>query len=136
MTRSELPAIVTDVANMDLEELEAVLVARGSEPFRARQIYRWIYARGVSEFEEMTDLSQALRAKLAADLRITTPRVSRRDVSTDGTTKFLLTLDDGLDIESVFIPDTPSNTFCISTQVGCAMKCGFCLTGKMGLVRN
>jgi 23S rRNA (adenine2503-C2)-methyltransferase len=121
---------------MDLEELEAALVARGSEPFRARQIYRWIYARGVSEFEAMTDLSQALRAKLAADFRITSPRLSRRDVSTDGTIKFLLTLEDGLDVESVFIPDTPSNTFCISTQVGCAMKCGFCLTGKMGLVRN
>jgi 23S rRNA (adenine2503-C2)-methyltransferase len=121
---------------MDIEELETALVARGNEPFRARQIYRWIYGRGVYEFEEMTDLSQALRGTLAAELRITTPRVSRRDVSADGTTKFLLTLEDGLDIESVFIPDTPSNTFCISTQVGCAMKCGFCLTGKMGLVRN
>ncbi len=121
---------------MDLAELEAALVARGSEPFRARQIYRWIYARGVYEFDEMTDLSQTLRAQLAADFRITTPTISRRDVSADGTTKFLLTLEDGLEIESVFIPDTPSNTFCISTQVGCAMKCGFCLTGKMGLVRN
>ena len=121
---------------MDLAELEAALVARGNEPFRARQIYRWIYARGVCEFDAMTDLSQTLRAQLAADLRITTPKISRRDVSVDGTTKFLLTLEDGLEIESVYIPDTPSNTFCISTQVGCAMKCGFCLTGKMGLVRN
>jgi 23S rRNA (adenine2503-C2)-methyltransferase len=121
---------------MDLAELEAALVVRESEPFRARQIYRWIYGRGVCEFEAMTDLSQALRARLAAELRIATPHVSRRDVSADGTTKFLLTLADGLNIESVFIPDTPSNTFCISTQVGCAMKCGFCLTGKMGLVRN
>jgi 23S rRNA (adenine2503-C2)-methyltransferase len=121
---------------MDLAELEAAVVARGSEPFRARQIYRWIYARGIGNFDEMTDLSQSLRARLAADLRIMSPTVSRRDVSADGTTKFLLTLEDGLEIESVFIPDTPSNTFCISTQVGCAMKCGFCLTGKMGLVRN
>src|SRR4029078_8011832 len=62
--------------------------------------------------------------------------VTKREQSSDGTTKFLLQLADGHLIESVFIPDTPSQTFCISTQVGCAMKCGFCLTGKMGLVRN
>jgi 23S rRNA (adenine2503-C2)-methyltransferase len=125
-----------DIAEMELAELEAALVARGCEPFRARQIYRWIHARGVTSFDAMTDLSQALRGRLAADFRIMMPTLGRRDVSADGTAKFLLTLEDGLDIECVYIPDTPSNTFCISTQVGCAMKCGFCLTGKMGLVRN
>jgi 23S rRNA (adenine2503-C2)-methyltransferase len=136
VTRTEHPATVPDIAEMELAELEAALVARGCEPFRARQIYRWIHTRGVDSFDAMTDLSQALRARLAADFRITTPTLGRRDVSADGTAKFLLTLEDGLDIECVHIPDTPSNTFCISTQVGCAMKCGFCLTGKMGLVRN
>jgi 23S rRNA (adenine2503-C2)-methyltransferase len=65
-----------------------------------------------------------------------TPAVVRKERSTDGTTKLLLRLEDGYLIESVFIPDTPSNTFCISSQVGCAMKCGFCLTGKMGIIRN
>ena len=65
-----------------------------------------------------------------------TPEVVRKETSSDGTTKFLLRLEDGQLIESVFIPDTPANTFCLSTQVGCAMKCGFCLTGKMGIIRN
>jgi len=125
-----------DIAEMDLGELKAALVQGGTEPFRARQIYRWIYRRGVYDFEAMTDLSRALRARLATSLRITTPRVVRHDTSVDGTTKFLLELEDGRQIESVFIPDTPSHAFCISTQVGCAMKCGFCLTGKMGLARN
>ena len=84
----------------------------------------------------MTDLSRALRAQLAAAFVVDTPHITRRDVSEDGTQKFVLRLADGRQIESVFIPDTPSQTFCISTQVGCAMGCAFCLTGKMGLVRH
>jgi 23S rRNA (adenine2503-C2)-methyltransferase len=87
-------------------------------------------------FDEMTDLSQRLRATLAASFTLTTPRVVTRERSVDGTEKFVLRLADGNMIESVFIPDTPAMTFCISTQVGCAMACRFCLTGKMGLVRN
>ncbi len=90
----------------------------------------------MTDFEKMTDLSRQLRADLAAHFRIATPALVHKDTSSDGTVKFLLELEDGRRIESVFIPDTPSQTFCISTQVGCAMKCGFCLTGKMGLVRN
>src|SRR5260221_9656044 len=84
----------------------------------------------------MTDLSRDLRATLARDFMIATPELTHRETSTDGTEKFLLRLADGRHIESVFIPDTPAMTFCISTQVGCAMACAFCLTGKMGLVRN
>ncbi len=84
----------------------------------------------------MTDLSRDLRATLAADFALTTPSIVSREKSADGTEKFLLRLADGRQIEAVFIPDTPSMTFCISTQVGCAMACAFCLTGKMGLVRN
>jgi 23S rRNA (adenine2503-C2)-methyltransferase len=134
---NSLPAAgVTDLAAMDLEELEAALEARGHPRFHARQIYAWIYRKGVTAFAQMTDLSRPLRADLALHFRISTPRVVERETSTDGTTKFLLGLEDGRHIEAVFIPDTPSQTFCISTQVGCAMKCGFCLTGKMGLVRN
>jgi 23S rRNA (adenine2503-C2)-methyltransferase len=136
VTTLEHAAVLADIADMDLAELEAALVARGSEGFHARQIYRWIYRRGVYDFDAMTDLSRETRARLRTELRITTPRVLHRDVSQDGTTKFLLGLEDGRQIEAVFIPDTPANTFCISTQVGCAMKCGFCLTGTMGLVRN
>jgi 23S rRNA (adenine2503-C2)-methyltransferase len=84
----------------------------------------------------MTNLSRPLRSQLAAMFVIVTPRVVSDERSVDGTRKFALELADGRRIESVFIPDTPSMTFCISTQVGCAMACGFCLTGKMGLVRN
>src|SRR5262245_35583109 len=84
----------------------------------------------------MTDLRRELREQLAADFTVQTPEVVQRETSIDGTEKFLLRLADGRTIESVFIPDTPSMTFCISTQVGCAMACAFCLTGKMGLVRN
>ena len=82
------------------------------------------------------DLADIERATLSREFALTTPALAHRDISADGTQKFLLRLADGRHIESVFIPDTPANTFCISTQVGCAMACAFCLTGKMGLVRN
>src|SRR5439155_10130657 len=108
----------------------------GHEPFRARQVFAWIFRRGVAQIEAMTDLSRELRSSLAAEFRITTPQLVERERSSDGTEKFLLQLADGRQIESVFIPDTPSMTFCISTQVGCAMACAFCLTGKMGLSRS
>lgn len=116
--------------------MEAAFEQRGLERFRARQVFRWIHRRGVTAFDGMTDLSQPLRAALAAACTVPTPQIVKRERSVDGTEKFLLRLVDGHQIESVFIPDTRSKTFCISTQVGCAMKCGFCLTGKMGLVRN
>jgi 23S rRNA (adenine2503-C2)-methyltransferase len=131
MTSSNL-----DLAELDLPELEAALDARGVERFHARQLYRWVYKRGVTQFDLMTDLSRGLRARLQADFTLTTPRVVGDERSIDGTRKLLLELADRRRIESVFIPDTPSMTFCVSTQVGCAMSCGFCLTGKMGLVRN
>ncbi len=99
-------------------------------------MFRWIYRHGVTAFDEMTDLSQPLRAALADSFTLTTPQVVKRERSVDGTEKLVLRLADGNMIESVFIPDTPAMTFCISTQVGCAMACRFCLTGKMGLVRN
>ncbi|MGH9348697.1 MAG: 23S rRNA (adenine(2503)-C(2))-methyltransferase RlmN [Vicinamibacterales bacterium] len=125
-----------DIAELDLAELEAALERRGHARFHARQLYRWIYRRGVTEFELMTDLSRGLRDQLAAEFTVHTPKAVTDDRSVDGTRKFLLELADRRRIEAVFIPDTPSMTFCISTQVGCAMACGFCLTGKMGLVRH
>jgi 23S rRNA (adenine2503-C2)-methyltransferase len=126
----------TDVAELDLDELEQHLAARDIPRFHARQIFQWIYRRDVTDFEQMTDLGRELRSQLGRELTIATPTVARRERSEDGTTKLLLRLADGHLIESVFIPDTPSQTFCISTQVGCAMRCAFCLTGKMGIVRN
>jgi len=125
-----------DLAEMELDALARHVESLGHARFHARQIYRWIWRRGVTDAGRMTDLSRELRAALTSSATITTPEVVRRDVSEDGTRKFVLRLADGREIESVFIPDTPKDTFCISTQVGCAMGCAFCLTGKMGLIRH
>ena len=125
-----------DLGNMDRAALQAALAARGYETFRGRQIFRWIYRRGITDFQDMSDLPQSLRRALSAEFELTTPQIITRERSIDGTEKLLLQMGDGRRIESVFIPDTPSMAFCISTQVGCAMACAFCLTGKMGLVRN
>jgi 23S rRNA (adenine2503-C2)-methyltransferase len=126
----------TDLAELDIPELAAALESRDVERFHAGQLYRWIHKRGVVDFERMTDLSKELRVRFACEFAISTPAVVADTRSADGTRKFALELADTRRIEAVFIPDTPSMTFCISTQVGCAMGCGFCLTGKMGLVRD
>jgi 23S rRNA (adenine2503-C2)-methyltransferase len=126
----------TDLAELDRSSLEVALAEQGHESFRARQLFAWIYRRGVTDVDAMTDLSRELRTTIATNFTLTTPEIVKREQSSDGTEKFLLRLADGRQIESVFIPDTPSMTFCVSTQVGCAMVCAFCLTGKMGLVRN
>ena len=125
-----------DLAELEVNELEAVLAERGYERFHARQVYRWIHKRGITDADRMTDVSRQLRQELHETFTLNTPRVVSDELSVDGTRKLVLELADSRRIESVFIPDTPSMTFCISTQVGCAMSCGFCLTGKMGLVRN
>lgn len=125
-----------NVADFEVADLERALEALGEPRFHARQIFRWIYRRGVTDFALMSDLSLDLRARLAGAFTIDTPAIVRTERSEDGTVKLLLRLTDGRQIESVFIPETPAMTFCVSTQVGCAMKCGFCLTGRMGIDRN
>jgi 23S rRNA (adenine2503-C2)-methyltransferase len=125
-----------ELTELTRAELEAALLAEGLERYRAGQIFQWVYRRGITEFAAMTDLPAAQRAALADRFRISTPPVARRDISVDGTEKFLITLQDGRHVESVFIPRTPHQTFCVSTQVGCAMGCAFCLTATMGLLRN
>jgi 23S rRNA (adenine2503-C2)-methyltransferase len=126
----------SDLAEIDLTELERLLKESGYDAFHARQLYRWIHRNGVTDFDLMTNLSKELRGELTARFSVGRPKVVSEQLSTDGTRKFVLELADGRRIESVFIPDTPAMTFCVSTQVGCAMSCGFCLTGKMGLVRH
>jgi 23S rRNA (adenine2503-C2)-methyltransferase len=136
----------TDIAGVELPELEQALHDLGHPRFHARQIFQWIHKRGVSDFALMSDLSRELRATLAAHFGIDTPAVVRREQSADGTAKLLLALGDGKRIETVCIPENPADphnptdadrvTFCVSTQVGCAMRCAFCLTGKMGIDRN
>jgi 23S rRNA (adenine2503-C2)-methyltransferase len=126
----------TDLAGLELKQLEDFVVSLGHKPFHAKQIYQWIWKRGVTDFSAMTNLSVELRTALGESATVSLPRVVQHDISEDGTQKFVLQLADGRQIESVFIPDTPKQTFCISTQVGCAMGCAFCLTGKMGLIRH
>jgi 23S rRNA (adenine2503-C2)-methyltransferase len=125
-----------DLADCDRDGVERLFHDAGLPRFRARQVFRWLYVRGETDFLRMSDLGRELRASLAERFRISTPRLVREDRSADGTRKFLLELADGKRIESVYIPDTPKQTFCISSQVGCAMDCDFCLTGKMGFLRH
>ena len=127
---------MTNIAELELSQLEVVLEDLGAKPYHARQMYRWLYRRGITDFGQMTDLSVPLRQRLEAMAVVQGPTLAERLRSTDGTEKFLIAMHDGRHVESVFIPDTPRQTLCISTQVGCAMHCAFCLTGKMGLLRN
>jgi 23S rRNA (adenine2503-C2)-methyltransferase len=126
----------SDLSELDLPELERLLQEGGYDAFHARQLYRWIHRHGVTNFDQMTNLSKELRGELRARFTVDRPKIVSDQLSTDGTRKLVLELGDCHRIESVFIPDTPAMTFCVSTQVGCAMSCGFCLTGKMGLVRH
>ncbi len=135
-TLDPMPPTAPDLAELERHEIEHAFKDLEVPTFHGRQIFKWIYARGVTDLNEMTNLSRPLRAKLATAVTIGTPHLDAVHTSSDGTTKFLLQLADGRRIESVFIPDTPAQTFCISTQVGCAMACAFCLTGKMGLARH
>ena len=128
--------VMINIAELEPLELEAVLLDLEAKPYHANQIYRWIYRRGITDFAQMTDLPMPLRHQLRVIAEVSSPTLAERLRSTDGTEKFLLAMNDGRQIESVFIPDTPRQTLCISTQVGCAMRCAFCLTGKMGLSRN
>ena len=124
------------VTELERGEMEDAVERLGAPRFHGRQLFHWIYARGVTDFEAMTDLGRELRQRLAAAFLLETPAVDSKQISSDGTTKFLLRLADGQRVEAVYIPDTPAQTFCISSQVGCAMACGFCLTGRMGLTRH
>ncbi len=117
-------------------ELEAEIESLGRPAYRGRQVYRWIYARAVNDFEAMTDLSRELRNELAAAYTLTKPAIAERHVSRDGTIKFLLALSDGRNVETVYIPDGERHTFCLSTQVGCPLKCTFCFSGTIRFERN
>src|SRR5688572_7423581 len=126
----------SDIGGLELPDLEAAFEAHGHARFHARQVFQWIHKRGVTDFALMSDLSRDLRARFASEFDLQTPDVVRRDVSADGTTNFLLRLAEGKQIESVFRPGARAQTLCISPQVGCALRCPFCLTGKMGIDRN
>lgn len=125
-----------DLKGMSLAETEAWVKAQGLPAYRARQLRHWVFKALVQDFEAMTDLPRSLRAQLAEKARIDHLEEVKREVSRDGTVKFLFELEDGHSIETVLIPERGHFTLCISSQAGCAMNCLFCMTAKQGLKRN
>ncbi|MFH1189300.1 MAG: 23S rRNA (adenine(2503)-C(2))-methyltransferase RlmN [Candidatus Omnitrophota bacterium] len=127
----------TDIKNLSKAELGSALEALGAEAYRAGQIFRWLYARGVRSFDEMTDLPDEFRRRLKDRFHITHPAMldSVRSAD-DGTTKYLLKLEDASAIETVFLPEKDRATVCLSTQVGCKFACSFCASAPFGFVRN
>lgn len=125
-----------DIASLDLTGLAGVLTDLGQPAYRAKQIMKWLYARLVADFDAMTDLPAALRDALAARFTLKQPELVDVQRSADGTRKYLWRFADGVMVESVGIPSGDRLTVCFSTQAGCAMRCGFCATGRDGFVRN
>jgi 23S rRNA (adenine2503-C2)-methyltransferase len=125
-----------NLIGMTQDELQDFFTKWGKERFRAVQVMKWIHQKGADSFDEMTDLPKGLRQELTASARVERPSLAQQLVSEDGTRKFLLDLDDGLQIETVLIPGEDHDTLCVSSQVGCAMGCKFCRTASMGFVRN
>jgi 23S rRNA (adenine2503-C2)-methyltransferase len=117
-------------------ELAEEMAEFGAEPFRARQLWHWIYHRGTTDFTDMTNLAKGFRGQLAETYELRRPGVSRALVSEDGTRKWLLRFDDGQEVETVHIPEADRGTLCVSSQVGCTLTCSFCHTGTQRLVRN
>jgi 23S rRNA (adenine2503-C2)-methyltransferase len=134
----------TNLLGLAREEFERFMADHGEKPYRARQLMKWIYKQGVADFEAMTDLGKALRAKLAEHAGIRVPEIVTTQVAGDGTRKWMLKVDDAprgerlIDqgIEMVYIPEVDRGTLCISSQVGCALDCTFCSTGQQGFNRN
>jgi 23S rRNA (adenine2503-C2)-methyltransferase len=118
------------------EGLEAYFAGLGEKPFRAQQLMSWMYRFGIADFAAMTNISKGLRARLAEIAEIRPPEIRSRHHAADGTRKWMLEMDGGQAIEVVFIPEPARGTLCISSQVGCAMDCSFCATGKQGFNRN
>jgi len=118
------------------DEMERRVAQMGWPKYRARQIWSGLYRRGATQIDEMTDLSKVDRARLSEEYVVGYPRILTRQQSEDGTEKFLLAMDDGSAIESVFIPDGRRRTLCISSQVGCTLDCTFCLTARQKFKRN
>jgi len=117
-------------------ELKQAMVELGEKPFRATQLWHWMYHRGETDFDRMTTLHKDFRARLADNYEIRRPRTSVDLKSVDGTRKWLLKMDDGNEIETVHIPEEDRGTLCVSSQIGCTLTCSFCHTGTMRLVRN
>ncbi|MCW8916403.1 MAG: 23S rRNA (adenine(2503)-C(2))-methyltransferase RlmN [Magnetovibrio sp.] len=125
-----------NLIGMSPDQMAEAMPVIGEKPFRAKQLWNWIYIRGAKSFDEMTNLSKAMREKLPQHFRLSRPEVVRHLISTDGTQKWLFRLDDGNEVEAVFIPEDGRGALCISSQVGCTLNCDFCNTGTQRMVRN
>jgi 23S rRNA (adenine2503-C2)-methyltransferase len=126
-----------DLLGMLPEEIDDLFAERGLPPYRSKQILDWLYQKGAISFDTMTNLPKSLREGLAKDYRITDLKFLKTQHSRrDGTTKFLLALEDGATIETVLMPEGERSTVCVSTQVGCSFGCAFCASGEGGFVRN
>jgi len=125
-----------DIKDFTLLELRELVQGIGEPPFRADQIFDWVYRKNVLDFSEMLNISKAGRSKLEEHFIIKSNTPVEEFHSVDGTIKFRFTLRDGNMVESVYIPEETRTTLCVSTQVGCALGCRFCLTGQMGFLRN
>lgn len=135
---SQLPVSMqrTNLLGLDRTALEEFFISLGDKKFRAAQVMKWIHQQGVTDFQLMNNLSKELRSKLAEISCIQNLRVAKDLLSKDGTRKWLLQLADGNFIETVFIPEDDRGTLCVSSQVGCALDCSFCSTGRQGFNRN
>ncbi len=125
-----------NLLDLDVEQLTVWFSQHGEKPFRAKQVLRWMYKAGESDFDAMSDLAVSLREKLKQTACIQIPTVMREEVASDGTRKWLLDVGTGNAVETVFIPEEDRGTLCVSTQAGCALDCAFCSTGKQGFNRN
>lgn len=125
-----------DLRDLQLQDMQTLLAEAGEPGFRAKQLCHWVYKRQALDLEQMTDLPERLRQQLQERVYISAPTVLRQQHSADGTEKFLFGLTDGNQVETVLIPAEDRRTLCVSTQVGCAIGCRFCLTTQGGLVRS
>ena len=126
----------TNLIGLSFAELEKEVVKIGEKSFKARQIWNWIYAKGISEFDLMSNIAKETREKLEAGYSIARPQISEDLISSDGTRKWLIKFSDCREAEMVFIPEEDRGTLCISSQIGCTLTCKFCHTGTQMLVRN
>ncbi len=126
----------TNLLDFTLPQLTDHFAEMGEKPFRAKQVMRWMHQMGSADFAAMTDLAKTLRAKLETCAEVRVPQLMTEQASTDGTRKWLLDVGTGNGVETVFIPEDDRGTLCVSSQVGCALECTFCSTGRQGFNRN
>ena len=125
-----------NLLGLTLPKMEAFCLSIGEKKFRGAQLVKWIHQQGVTDFDQMTNLSKSFRDQLKSIAEVRPPRVTFQGDSTDGTRKWLMEVDGGSKIETVYIPDGDRGTLCVSSQVGCSLDCSFCSTGKQGFNKN